>query len=406
MSEAAVLTLWCREKGFSERNARKLLTTLGRKALLTAQGDSPHRRLSFHDLQHDYLRAVAGDGIATLHGSLVEAYRSKCPGGWASGPDDGYLFQFLPLHLAQAGQGDALRNLLLDYAWIEAKLKATDAQSVVSDYDLVANDPVLSLVQRALRLSIQALSDWTHLPSQLIGRLRESDEPRVQALLDKAGDGPLGRPWLCPQTASLTAPEPVSQTFPHKGGVTALVALPDGRALSGSQDHTLRLWDLASGESRVLTGHTAGVTALAILPDGLRALSGSEDTTLALWDLESGRKLRTLRTHTESVTALALMPDGHHALSASLSASRNRNPLLWNLETGESTEATIHGYLYVRALTVLPDGRRAFVSSKDYNPDSVLAFESDLVLWDLATKSQLHTLEEDRSMTQVTCAVV
>jgi hypothetical protein len=46
--EAAVLVLWCRDKGLSERNARKLLTILGRKALLTLEGDSPHRRVSFH----------------------------------------------------------------------------------------------------------------------------------------------------------------------------------------------------------------------------------------------------------------------------------------------------------------------------------------------------------------------
>lgn len=45
--------------------------------------------------------------------------------------------------------------------------------------------------------------------------------------------------------------------------VSALAALPDGHALSGSYDGTLRLWELQSGESRVLTGHTGKVTALA-----------------------------------------------------------------------------------------------------------------------------------------------
>ena len=213
---------------------------------------------------------------------------SKRLGQRASGPDDRYFFSFLPHHLATAGRRDELKALLADYAWIEAKLKATDVQSVISDYDLIANEPDLNLVQRALRLSIPALSrDRRHLPSQLIGRLLEIDESRIRALLEKANAGP-GTAWLCPQTASLASPGPLLQTFTgHTGAVWALALLPDGRALSASDDGTLRLWDLATGESRVLEGHTGTVSALAVLPDG-RALSGSSDGTLRLWDLESG----------------------------------------------------------------------------------------------------------------------
>ena len=64
------------------------------------------------------------------------------------------------------------------------------------------------------------------------------------------------------------------------------------RALSGSADHTLRLWDLATGETlRTLEGHTRGVSAVAVLADGSRALSGSWDDTLRLWDLATGECL-------------------------------------------------------------------------------------------------------------------
>jgi WD40 repeat protein len=56
--------------------------------------------------------------------------------------------------------------------------------------------------------------------------------------------------------------------------------LPDGRrALSGSWDKTLQLWDLETGESRALAGHTGRVSAVTVL-DGRHALSGSSDTTL------------------------------------------------------------------------------------------------------------------------------
>jgi hypothetical protein len=77
--------------------------------------------------------------------------------------------------------------------------------------------------------------------------------------------------------------------------------LSDGRrALSGSMDNTLRLWDLESGDSRMLEGHTKGVTTVALLPDGRRALSGSYDCTLRLWDLES-RDSRAREGHTNEV---------------------------------------------------------------------------------------------------------
>ena len=60
---------------------------------------------------------------------------------------------------------------------------------------------------------------------------------------------------------------------------------PDGRsALSGSDDKTLRLWDLANGSTiDTFTGHTDDVDLVAFAPDGRTALSGSADKTLILW---------------------------------------------------------------------------------------------------------------------------
>ena len=55
------------------------------------------------------------------------------------------------------------------------------------------------------------------------------------------------------------------------------------------------MWDLDSGrELRTLAGHTDSVYGVAVTPDGQRAVSASEDKTLKVWDLASGRELRTL----------------------------------------------------------------------------------------------------------------
>ena len=78
--------------------------------------------------------------------------------------------------------------------------------------------------------------------------------------------------------------------------VSSVTVLVDGRrALSGSGDQTLRLWDLEIGaELRRFEGHEGEVSSVAVLADGRRALSGSYDKTLRLWDLETGAELACL----------------------------------------------------------------------------------------------------------------
>ena len=65
---------------------------------------------------------------------------------------------------------------------------------------------------------------------------------------------------------------------------------PDGRcAVSGSEDQTVRVWDLRSGVClRTLKGHSDTVSSVSVTPDGRRAVSGSFDRTLRVWDLEIG----------------------------------------------------------------------------------------------------------------------
>jgi WD40 repeat protein len=107
----------------------------------------------------------------------------------------------------------------------------------------------------------------------------------------------------------------------------------DGRrALSGSQDRSLRWWDLDRGAClRELRGHTGAVSAVALSGDGRRALSGSADHSLRWWDLESGACLRKLRGHAGEVSAVALSGDGRRALSGSQDGSL----CWWDLERGE-----------------------------------------------------------------------
>ena len=107
--------------------------------------------------------------------------------------------------------------------------------------------------------------------------------------------------------------------------------LADGRrALSGSDDRTLRLWDLETGaELRRFEGHEDWVTSVTVLADGRRALSGSEDKTLRLWDLETGAELRRFEGHERGHQR-----DGAGRRAARALGIRDQTLRLWDLETG------------------------------------------------------------------------
>jgi WD40 repeat protein len=429
-----ICTLW-RHTGKTElAAARDLLRRLHRQALLTLHADGGH--ISFHDLQHDFVRLNV-TSLIEANAALVDAYGAMTPTGWASGPDDGYFFQHLPQHLFAAERPDELKALLCDYEWLAAKLRATNVASVLADYNLVADDRDLTLIHQALRLSILALSrDNSQLPGQLLGRLKGLGGSSIETLLEGAEQAS-GRPWLRPQWPSLIPPGgPLRHVMVgHRSEVSAVAFLPEGRrALSGSHDNTLRLWDLATGETlRTLEGHTSAVYTVAVLADGSRALSGSNDSTLRLWDLATGETLRTLEGHTFAVSAVAVLADGFRALSGSydntlrlwdlatgktlrtlkghtdgviavalladgcraLSGSIDNTLRLWHLGTGETLRILAGHTSTVDAVAVLADGSRALSGSRD----------NTLRLWDLATGATLRTLEGHSSWVSAVAAL-
>jgi hypothetical protein len=75
----------------------------------------------------------------------------------------------------------------------------------------------------------------------------------------------------------------------YTDAVLAVAFGPDGKTvLTGSRDHTARLWDVTSGAElhRFPTG--GAVSAVAFAPDGKTALTGSTDHTVQLWDVTTG----------------------------------------------------------------------------------------------------------------------
>ena len=126
----------------------------------------------------------------------------------------------------------------------------------------------LSGFQRMFWLAIPA--NWL---GQLIGRLLGNKTPSVPGFFRQAASGKAW-PWLRPLKPSLIAPggSLIRTLEGHADSVYAVTVTPDGRcAVSASGDHTLRLWDLETGQTvRTLEGHTGWVSAVAMNPRVLR----------------------------------------------------------------------------------------------------------------------------------------
>src|SRR5258707_10281400 len=61
---------------------------------------------------------------------------------------------------------------------------------------------------------------------------------------------------------------------------------------------------------RVLEGHSGECNSVAFSPDGGRLVSGSEDETVRLWNVQTGALLQVMTGHTSSIFLVASSPDG------------------------------------------------------------------------------------------------
>lgn len=412
----ALSSLACSRFGLSERELEEIAVSVerpdGDSGILAAglyavlrqiRSYTQHRAELLDFFHRNFREAVHQRYLATTkawregNAGLAEYFRAKADpdgeGSWSGGYARG--LSELPYHLTQAEEAEALRGVLTDFAFLQAKIVEFGPQAVIKDFDLALDSgamagleeaTTLRLVRDALRLSVHPLaSDPSQLLTQIWGRLIFEEAPSVRPLLDSFA-AKADRPWLRLWTPSLTRPRPVlwqadlTNTRPDQGhprialtpdGAQIVVASGDGSLLvfsansaipmivlegnakggevldavvtdDGRKVRTLRgdgsvdVWDLVD-QALESTGEcielaSLGGTAHALASDGNLLIIGTEAGSIELRRLDEPDSRQRLESHEADVCAVAAAPAGSRAAAAYADGEVR----IWNLEDGRA----------------------------------------------------------------------
>ncbi|MET0650284.1 MAG: TIR domain-containing protein [Pyrinomonadaceae bacterium] len=389
---AALEKLWRLTGGLDDLDTEELCDRLHRLSLLL-RFDPTTRTVRLHDVIRAYLIQQQGQGLAPLHGRLLDAHRpagngEDAPTVWADMPaDEPYLWDHLAYHLTGAGLGDELVATVKDLRYLAAK--TFQLKSLPAENDLLVaeahapDDKQLQLLRRTFVQSGHILNrcDTRHdAEATLLCRLQHL--PELSDLTD-ALSRTLTPPYIVPQHPLPDLPHPalLRTINAHDTRVSACAFSPDGSFIvSASDDTTLKVWDTKTGSERLmLVGHTSAVLGCAISPDGSFIVSASDDKTLKVWDADGGAEVMTLAGHEGGVNDCAISPDG----SFIVSASDDRTLKVWDARSGAERFTLVGSEHPVSGCAVGPDGSYILSASDD-----------GLRVWDAETGRERRNIQE------------
>jgi WD40 repeat protein len=303
-------TWWEHAYGWTPHAVRQFCRVLADRSLIDAYL-ADRNAVLLHDVFRAYLRHLIGQDWHGLHQSLVAAYRGLAGTSWAElGFEHRYMWHQLPHHLHEAELADELANLLASPEYVVRKAahfghETLAVDRVALDQTQRADSPVWNtarILTNGGRLLHGLTAERDIAATLLAAASRDSADLVVRSKLrDMTGAQGFDVLWTTSEGA---------RGGGHTGAVTAVAAHGDA-LVSGGEDGTVRIWDLAEGRAvRQRRGHAGWVYAVAISPDGRTIASAGDDMTIRLWRLDTGESTGILSGHRRRIRGLAFAADG------------------------------------------------------------------------------------------------
>ena len=335
------------------------------------------------------------------------------------------------------GVGEVQWDLITALPFAEAEPQSTHPTAGETYYETIHQQlsTIHLLLQREAH-SLRRESSKTHLAQQLAYRIADRGlnvlKNGAQNLIANAGDAMFVRSW-----ANRNESLALERTFMcNQGAILSVEAFAKGhKAISGSSDNTLKVWNLQTGEEEMtLIGHQESVNSVSIIKNSINssckaisassdntlkvwnlqtgeeemtlighkgavlsvkvfdcermAVSGSEDKTIKVWDLQTGKEEMTLVGHQGAIFSVAAFGAGTAGKCSVISASNDRTVRVWNLQTGNA-DMILRGYQSsVNHIEFIDEGRKVISAAGDPRQEG----DKSLKVWNLQTGKEEMTL--------------
>ncbi|XP_069823581.1 WD repeat-containing protein 47 isoform X1 [Dendropsophus ebraccatus] len=165
----------------------------------------------------------------------------------------------------------------------------------------------------------------------------------------------------------------------HTGHILALYTWSGWMIASGSQDKTVRFWDLRVPSCVRVIGTTfhgtgSAVASVAVDPSGRLLATGQEDSSCMLYDIRGGRMVQSYHPHSSDVRSVRFSPGAHYLLTGSYDMKIKVTDLQGDLtkplpiiEVGEHKDKVIQCRWHTQDLSFLSSSADRTVSLWAYN---------------------------------------
>lgn len=191
----------------------------------------------------------------------------------------------------------------------------------------------------------------------------------------------------------ISSTKPLLTLTDHTDDINSIAFSPNQKVLaSGSDDKTVKLWSLATGEVIKSLSHSGEVESISFSPDGKTIAAGGEGKT-TLWTTATGKELKTI----DSFDLPIFFVDGNLIAGQAVVQTANQKPYytvnILNVATGQKVR-TMDGAFTdpLHLLALSPDNKLlAAAGGGDVS--------KHITVWEVSTGRILHKLPEHQNST-------